>query len=150
MRRLSAWLALLLLAFLLPAPVRAQAESAYTTAVTRVRAAPSAEARVLATVPRAREVRVSRCASGWCRVRYGSVAGYASQRLLGEARPAAARPSEGRGYVNSRGERVRSPVRSVDGRVPAGASARCRDGTYSFSRSRRGTCSRHGGVEAWL
>lgn len=30
--------------------------------------------------------------------------------------------------------------------VPDGASAVCRDGTYSFSRQRSGTCSRHGGV----
>ncbi|MEN9557829.1 MAG: hypothetical protein RL141_198 [Candidatus Parcubacteria bacterium] len=30
-----------------------------------------------------------------------------------------------------------------------GASARCEDGTYSFSESRRGTCSHHGGVAEW-
>jgi hypothetical protein len=34
--------------------------------------------------------------------------------------------------------------------VPTGASARCRDGTFSFSRSRRGTCSHHGGVAQWF
>lgn len=34
--------------------------------------------------------------------------------------------------------------------VPQGATARCRDGTYSYSRNHRGTCSRHGGVAAWL
>lgn len=34
--------------------------------------------------------------------------------------------------------------------APEGASAKCRDGTYSFSRSRRGTCSHHGGVTQWL
>ena len=34
--------------------------------------------------------------------------------------------------------------------APDGASAKCRDGSYSFSQSRRGTCSRHGGVAAWL
>ncbi|WP_289144502.1 DUF3761 domain-containing protein, partial [uncultured Bacteroides sp.] len=28
--------------------------------------------------------------------------------------------------------------------------ALCRDGTYSFSKSRRGTCSHHGGVAKWL
>src|SRR3989449_5751163 len=33
---------------------------------------------------------------------------------------------------------------------PTGATARCRDGTYSFSRHRSGTCSHHGGVAAWL
>lgn len=51
-------------------------------------------------------------------------------------------------YVNVDGERVRRPVRSKA--VPEGASAQCRDGTYSFSRNRRGTCSHHGGVARWL
>jgi len=51
-------------------------------------------------------------------------------------------------YRNSRGRCVRRPVRA--NRPPAGASARCRDGTYSFSQSRRGTCSYHGGVAQWL
>jgi len=36
------------------------------------------------------------------------------------------------------------------GTVPPGASARCRDGTYSFSAHRSGTCSHHGGVAVWL
>jgi len=34
--------------------------------------------------------------------------------------------------------------------APAGATARCRDGTYSFSATHSGTCSHHGGVAAWL
>src|SRR5437879_3965085 len=34
--------------------------------------------------------------------------------------------------------------------APSGATARCRDRTYSFSAHRRGTCSHHGGVYAWL
>jgi hypothetical protein len=51
-------------------------------------------------------------------------------------------------YSNSRGRCVHRPVRTP--RAPAGATARCRDGTYSFSQSRRGTCSHHGGVAAWL
>jgi uncharacterized protein YgiM (DUF1202 family) len=54
----------------------------------------------------------------------------------------------GRSYINVDGERVRSPV--FADRAPAGASARCRDGSYSFSRNRRGTCSHHGGVAVWL
>jgi hypothetical protein len=52
-------------------------------------------------------------------------------------------------YTNTYGERVRRPTFSSDG-PPAGASAQCRDGSYSFSRSRRGTCSHHGGVARWL
>jgi len=30
-----------------------------------------------------------------------------------------------------------------------GATARCRDGSYSYSQNRRGTCSHHGGVAVW-
>lgn len=51
-------------------------------------------------------------------------------------------------YTNSAGNEVHSPAYSNT--VPAGASAQCRDGTYSFSQSRRGTCSHHGGVAAWI
>jgi hypothetical protein len=34
--------------------------------------------------------------------------------------------------------------------VLAGATAQCRDGSYSFSEHHRGTCSHHGGVASWL
>lgn len=51
-------------------------------------------------------------------------------------------------YINSRGHCVHRPMRAPS--APAGASAKCRDGTYSFSQSRRGTCSWHGGVAQWL
>jgi hypothetical protein len=33
---------------------------------------------------------------------------------------------------------------------PPGATALCKDGTYSFSQTRSGTCSHHGGVAVWL
>jgi hypothetical protein len=33
---------------------------------------------------------------------------------------------------------------------PPGATAVCRDGTYSFSQHHSGTCSHHGGVAQWL
>lgn len=33
---------------------------------------------------------------------------------------------------------------------PPGATAKCRDATYSYSHHRRGTCSHHGGVATWL
>lgn len=51
-------------------------------------------------------------------------------------------------YTNSRGNEVHSPAYSNT--TPAGATAICGDGTYSFSQSRRGTCSHHGGVAQWL
>ncbi|WP_322033613.1 DUF3761 domain-containing protein [Paraburkholderia sp. J76] len=55
-----------------------------------------------------------------------------------------------RGYVNRDGQAVHSPAHTRSGRAPEGASAQCRDGTYSFSRHHSGTCSRHGGVAQWL
>lgn len=51
-------------------------------------------------------------------------------------------------YINSNGNEVHSPAYSNT--VPDGATAICRDGTYSFSQHRRGTCSYHGGVAQWL
>jgi Protein of unknown function (DUF3761) len=51
-------------------------------------------------------------------------------------------------YVNRKGETVPSPEKCSG--PPKGATAQCRDGTYSFSQSRRGTCSHHGGVAKWL
>ena len=57
-------------------------------------------------------------------------------------------PTSPKYYTNSAGERIQSPTFSPT--VPSGATAQCRDGSYSFSRSRRGTCSHHGGVAKWL
>jgi uncharacterized protein DUF3761 len=42
------------------------------------------------------------------------------------------------------------PSTRSTGKHPSGASALCRDGTYSYSANRRGTCSHHGGVARWL
>jgi hypothetical protein len=52
-------------------------------------------------------------------------------------------------YTNSDGVRVHRPTFSDSG-PPAGATAQCRDGSYSFSLHRSGTCSHHGGVAKWL
>src|SRR5580704_17690391 len=51
-------------------------------------------------------------------------------------------------YVNSKGQTVERPENCSS--APTGATAQCHDGTYSFSQSRRGTCSHHGGVAKWL
>lgn len=51
-------------------------------------------------------------------------------------------------YVNSSGNTVCSP--GLVATVPADVTARCADGTFSFSQHHSGTCSHHGGVAAWL
>ncbi len=58
----------------------------------------------------------------------------------------AAAPACRRGYYkNAYGTCVQSP-----GSDPSGATARCADGTYSYSQHASGTCSHHGGVARWI
>jgi len=90
----------------------------------------------------------------WGQLRQGAAVAFivlglavpAHAKAKGDAR---ARLVESGSYVNSSGHVVHRPAHAVGG-VPGGASARCRDGTYSFSEHRRGTCSHHGGVAQWL
>jgi hypothetical protein len=48
-------------------------------------------------------------------------------------------------YKNVGGKCVHSPSGS-----PIGATAKCRDGTYSYSKHTSGTCSHYGGVARWI
>jgi len=57
--------------------------------------------------------------------------------------------STGTYYSNVNGSSVHSPAHSSNG-IPAGATAQCGDGTFSFSLHHSGTCSHHGGVATWL
>ncbi|WP_428332610.1 DUF3761 domain-containing protein [Novosphingobium sp.] len=56
-------------------------------------------------------------------------------------------PRFGSHYTNVDGESVHSPMR--DNGRPAGASAQCGDGTWSFSQHARGTCSHHRGAAGY-
>ncbi len=70
------------------------------------------------------------------------------------AAPEPASPSEvgsycGPGdYRNVDGNCVQRPTHTAT--APPGATAQCRDGSYSFSQHRQGTCSGHDGVAEWL
>lgn len=73
---------------------------------------------------------------------------YPVQQVQG---PQAATPTVDTGYyINSSGQKVHRPEHTQGNAAPAGATAQCRDGSYSFSQHHRGTCSHHGGVERWL
>lgn len=48
-----------------------------------------------------------------------------------------------------RGSHRTKPMNTNSASHPAGATARCNDGTYSYSQHRQGTCSHHGGVAEW-
>ncbi len=149
--RLLAFLSLALGA----APARAQDTTslrdtlAHTTTILTVRAKPFASAQALGRVDAGVTVRLYTCSAGWCSITRGRLAGYVLEEYL-SPQPTTPPQRAGPGYVNSRGEWVPSPARTPNDSPPPGASARCRDGTYSFSRSRSGTCSHHGGVAQWL
>ncbi len=44
----------------------------------------------------------------------------------------------------------KAPTKAAGGEVPANATAKCRDNTYSFAKQHRGACSHHGGVAEWF
>ena len=139
-----------LLVSLIFALTSASALQATTTANANLRSAPSSSASVLTIIPRATVLSVGSC-SQWCPVTFGGKKGYVSKTLLAlKATPVPAVPVAPLGdtYTNVDGQQIQRPVMATT--RPAGASAQCRDGSYSFSTHRRGTCSRHGGVESWF
>lgn len=76
------------------------------------------------------------------------------------ARPDEPTLSRHDGYLNKDGVCVHRPSRVAPAvgigvlssavAIPSGATAQCRDGSYSFSQHLTGTCSRHGGVARWF
>lgn len=169
MKRILSILNLLLLTYVLSAQgVR------YTTANLNLRLMPTTSARVITVIPKGTPVALDDdCDCKWIPVSYNGLVGYVSSSYLSKVKPTYSTSSNStveysqassnytypqksanhpigrvRYYTNSSGERVQSPTYYK--RTPNGATALCRDGTYSFSRSRRGTCSGHGGVARWL
>ncbi len=126
----------------------ALAQPATTSSNANLRAQPSTAAPILTVIPQGTVLDVT-CSGAWCKV--NTRAGYLAKSVLNLAQiqplPAPARV-QGDGYTNVDGVHVQSPVFTET--APAGASAKCRDGSYSFSLHRRGTCSHHGGVAEWL
>jgi len=141
-------LAVCLSASALAAQAKLADTTGYTTAAVSLRALPDPAARSVARLAGETPVRFSSCQNGWCQIAVNGLSGYLP-RLSLSLQPNGSF-DEGGGYTNSQGNRVRSPTRTPDNQPPAGATAQCRDGTFSFSQSRRGTCSHHGGVAKWL
>lgn len=144
----------------------------YVTANLNLRYGPGTEYPVMSVIPKGTSVTIAEdCDCKWVPIEYCGQIGYISTRYLSsipkkkytkEIRRYSQRQLDYsvnrsisqvsqryvRHYTNIYGERVQSPT--YYNSTPAGATALCRDGTYSFSRSRRGTCSHHGGVARWL
>lgn len=120
----------------------------YVTANLNLREAPEMSSAIIVQIPKGTAVLIDEdCDCKWIPVNYNGHIGYVSTKYLSKEKINYS-SGEIKYYTNSKGERVQSPTKYTS--VPTGATALCRDGTYSFSKSRRGTCSHHGGVAKWL
>ncbi|HEV8432069.1 MAG TPA: DUF3761 domain-containing protein [Thermoanaerobaculia bacterium] len=125
------------------------AETRVTVSQARLHAAPRAGSRVIAIVPAGVRLSVD-CSKSWCSTSWNGAAAWVAKRDVSAPNgDPGKQKTTGRGYINSDGKRIPSPQLSPSG-PPAGATAQCNDGSYSFSRHRSGTCSHHGGVRQWL
>lgn len=139
----------------------------YTTTNLNVRRGPSTNYGVLGTVSAGTEVTVydnDYNQYDWLRVTYNGQTGYISTKYLSQQKVLTAKvstnnyswSSQSSSSYNSNNGYYRNcdgnwiPRPQYSNTQPSGATAICRDGTYSFSAHRRGTCSHHGGVKVWL
>lgn len=157
---------LIILTLCLLCGVDCSAFTKYVTNNLNLRYEANAHSYILTVIPRGTAVTIDEdCDCKWVPVEYNGYVGYISTKYL-SIKPVRKTYTSRRGtsvrkvgnsyynrhgsirhYTNSYGNRVQSPT-YYDSR-PAGATALCRDGSYSFSQSRRGTCSHHGGVARW-
>ncbi len=144
--------------------IECQAFVKYTTADLNLRYGPGKNYLSITVIPRGTAVNIDEdCDCKWVPVVYNGQIGYISTKYLSSGRQLrttyihnknshykSSNTARGnvRYYTCSYGNRIQSPTYYSS--TPAGATALCRDGTYSFSKNRRGTCSHHGGVAKWL
>jgi uncharacterized protein YgiM (DUF1202 family) len=113
-----------------------------------------------ALMPKGATVTIKDSADGWYVVIYKGLVGFVNAAYIKtkedtdgyqKTTPTVSQPNNNgsvKYYTNKDGNQVQSPTK-YDA-APKGATAVCMDDTYSFSRNRRGTCSRHGEVAKWL
>ena len=146
MRRLL----LLTVFFFLSALIFAQNELRSTSANLNLRKNPWINNNVICLIPKSTLLTINnsiQTSTEWTKVNYNGNIGYVYSKYLVSPEFKSAfssnydlsnTPGTVKYYTNSRGEKVQSPTYYKT--APAGATAECRDGTYSFSRNRRGTC----------
>jgi uncharacterized protein YraI len=147
---------LLLIQLFIVLTISAQTNSKYTSVNLNLRTSPDISSTILIVIPKGTEVRMAEnCDCEWIKVSYSGNIGYVYSKYLTNIKIVNTNSNYSkttntrvRYYTNSFGQQVQSPTYYQS--PPTGATALCRDGTYSFSRNRRGTCSHHGGVAKWL
>jgi len=125
---------------------------AQTSSYVNLRSSPYVGNNVIKVLAKNKNVKLVGCKDNWCKVISGFDDGYVYISYLKTVENPDTEISlpepEIKYYYNVDEIKVQSPTYYK--KAPRGASAVCKDGTYSFSRNRRGTCSRHGGVKKWL
>lgn len=102
---------------------------------------------IIQTIGGGEEIRVIRQKGAWFYVLYSGQKGWMHGNTIKYKNAVPSKLPENSTATVSRPDAVyKAPERSVN---PTGATARCRDGTLSYSAHRRGTCSHHGGVAVW-
>jgi len=146
MRKLS----LILIQLLIVLSGFAQTGVKYAAVKLNLRQDANSWSQVITVIPRGTAVTMAEdCDCEWILVSYQGQTGYVYSKYLSKSKPDhISSGSHIKHYTNSSGNRVQSPT--YYNSAPAGATALCWDGTYSFSQNRRGTCSHHGGVKIWL
>jgi hypothetical protein len=74
----------------------------------------------------------------------------ASDAPAAAAAPAATAPTTAAPAAAKSSASKSAPSATASNTDPTGATAKCKDGTYSKSKHHAGTCSSHGGVAEWL
>lgn len=131
-------------------------QQVFTNGNVNLRSAPTTNSRVIYQIPKGTTIDLNGCQDKWCEITISGHSGFIARQYTVSAENYHSREYKKVAhpigpvnyYTNSRGNVVQSPTH-YDA-PPAGATAQCRDGSYSFSQSRRGTCSHHGGVARWL
>lgn len=135
-----------------------------TTAEVNLRSDPNTECNIICKVSKGSLVSIIEELEGWTKIVFNKQTGYVNNNYVklfngsnssskssnsyNYSLTSESKSTNVKYYTNSKGEKVQSPT--YYSKPPSGATAECRDGTYSFSKNRRGTCSHHGGVKRWL
>ena len=128
----------------------AQSTVKYASVKLNLRQDSNSWSQVIMVIPRGTAVTMAEdCDCEWIHVSYQGQTGYVYSKYLQKFKLTQDNSTTSvKHSKNSAGRRTQSLTSHNS--IPAGASAICWDGTYSFSQSRRGTCSHHGGVKIWL
>lgn len=136
--------------------VRRSADSRTATVISEsanLRETPDSNGTVIQELPEGSELRIVKQKSAWFFVKYGSQSGWVHGNTI---KPADSKDGSSKSLPDTTGAAPLSrstPAPRAAPRIekanPSGATARCGDGSLSFSASRRGTCSHHGGVAEW-